>query len=215
MIILPGTKVINSSNTIDSFGSIGGSVLHKGVTYLMTCFHCVYEQKMNWTSIIQDVNTSVSFLADARPVIGGEIKFTIRNSSVDIALLQLKPGFETQNIIPEIGQITGFEFLEKDDRYKVWVSKYGAKTEYTEGVFLGIFPQLGAPYPPKKKIHHLSNLLMFESKGSKPFADKGDSGSWIINSEKKLVGVVVMVKDGITFAISMNSIVNNISFSIK
>ncbi len=214
MIITPGTKVINSSGTIDDFGSIGGSVIHKGTTYLMTCFHCVYNPNMDWTSIKQEGNTSVSFWADERLVLGGEIKFTMRNDTVDIALLQLKPGFEIENNIPEIGQITGFGFLDKDDKHKTWVSKYGAKTKYTEGVFLGTFPQLGAPYPPDKKIHHLSNLLMFESKGYKPFAEKGDSGSWIIDSKNKLVGVVVMVRGRITFALSVNSIINSISLSI-
>ncbi|MFI5405627.1 MAG: hypothetical protein ACHQ1D_03850 [Nitrososphaerales archaeon] len=213
MIISPGTKVINSSNPIDDYGTVGGSVMYEGSQYVITCFHCVFTNGMDWDETEPIVKTEVKFLINGNFVEGGQIKYTWLNANLDIALIKLYPEFTLDNNIRIIGAIKDIRILLKENRNNVWVRKLGATTGFSTGKFIGFYPQLGAELMPHNKTNHLLNLLKFESKGSKPFAKRGDSGSWIIDSENNLVGILVMLLDGIAFAISMQSIMKKITLN--
>ncbi len=201
MVIHPGSKIINAKNTETSFGSVGGQVFYDGNMYVITCFHCVFQNEMKWTDRNPRVNNTVKFEGKRGYFEGGVIAHTSRSRYGDLALIKLNNEFTSTPDVHTFGKVDSFRLTSSLDKYSTVVKKYGAKSGETHGTFWGIAPSIRTIMYPGIN-YSFSNLLIIKSKNNIPFAEKGDSGSFVLDSTNSLIGIIVLTLVNYSFAIS-------------
>jgi len=223
MIITAGTPVCNAKDPpLDSLGnpargSIGGAVYDTdGNIYLITCYHCVINADLSYDQFVPgNGNDNVNGYAGGQPFSIGQIINAKRDGSIDLAVI--KPDLQNNQVdfsIPNIGMLTGPGVLTPNDQNIVQLCKYGAVTDFTKGTYADVAPSTGALYPFDNSPHYLTNLLMV-SGNSGYFSDVGDSGSFVVNSQNKMVGMIVMCDGSTSYAINTVNLLNYFSFTFS
>lgn len=220
MIISPGQHIINIAdiNAVKKpFGTIGGPVMNmEGETVLLTCYHCVFSPKLSWNDVIPAQAFSGLCVSDNGTAYSGKvatIEEVRRDDRIDAALIK---GTDTNTIhteIPELGNTMGKCLLSQADKGKVFVRKYGAATQSTFGIFDGFIPSFGALYFGENSFHFLGDLIKVRSSGDKPFATPGDSGSFVLNTNNQVAGIIVMTDGNTTYAIQSEIIESRLNIT--
>jgi hypothetical protein len=111
---------------------------------------------------------------------------------VDAAVIKPRPEVECSNLMGS-GTPTGIrDLLLKSERDSViQVRKHGASTGETTGDLLSI---LADHYVEDVEARYSTGWWAYSRKDEPPFAAKGDSGSIVLDEERKVVGMVVAIK---------------------
>lgn len=218
MLITPGTSIVNAVNPVPdaqgfpAMGTIGGIVYDdEGKELLLTCYHCVFNLDLKWREFIPAPNNTLTLSGNNEKI--GRIIKAYRTELVDIALIDPFPDHTINAEIPGIGKILTRRILADAEKGTVRLRKYGWATQYTTGEFIGISPSTGGDYYGDSSKHFLSDLIQIGGNAG-PFSISGDSGSFIVDANNAVVGMVVMADGNIVYGIPVQAIENkfNITF---
>jgi hypothetical protein len=202
MLIAPGQRLINSHKPTTDFGTVGGPVRNAaGNLVMLTCYHCVFMDKMKWDEFTPNpIYAGVSVAQNGVFNEAAAVERCFRDGDVDAAMIHAQPGNTIDPSIPIFGKTNGLIALSDDDR-GTWLRKYGATTQDTYGQFLGFTPMLGFRYETETSIHYLHNLIRIGTPTGKPFSEKGDSGAFVLNAANQVAGIIVMGDGTYSYAI--------------
>jgi len=190
-------------------GTIGGVVYVGQEKMLLTCYHCVYHSALSW-----DTFEAVDGFVDVNTIIGedivplGKIFFARRDDRVDVALIRVNAGINLTTAIPGIDEPGGKSALSNAVT-QVPVRKYGAKTKLKKGIFTKLIPSVGTDYEGEEAFnHYFTNFatIVPDTLYNDEFSEKGDSGSFVLDSAKNVAGVIVLGSDTCTYLMNSNFI---------
>jgi hypothetical protein len=216
MIIKPGIRVINSLNSPDNYGTIGGQVKDGKDLLWLTCFHDVFHKPpMDWEDTKPTETAEIKILADDGTFqTAGTITRMLRNSFVDVALIKPLSGIRVDPRLNDNGPSKGTVALQDADIGNTTLQKIGGFSGPTSGLYQGIKPQTSVPYPADKQVTFLlNNLLKIWGSGGEKFSGGGDSGSFVFDDQNRIAGMILMGDNQFTYAIS--SIYIETYFNVK
>ncbi|RWX02271.1 hypothetical protein [Flavobacterium cerinum] len=187
-------------------GSNGGKVYDKttGEEYFMTCFHVVKSPSHNWSD--KYPNTDISIKNIDNGTICGTIKFTCRNTKVDVSIVKPNEKTNLKSTIPGIGTPYFSRNIGGDDvAYKTKVKKYGVTTKFTEGYIFDDDAPVEISYLDGSSVI-FNSLIIIKSLHTERFSDKGDSGSFIIDEYNYLIGMLVGGSGDKSYVMRINEI---------
>ena len=212
-------KVFNMKNPL-LYGTIGVVVKLKNVQsdkkYLLTCCHNVMES----FGVIDETNRLIENIgveySNVETQIGTIHKAFI-DHEVDAALIEITP--QNQNLIlnfvPQMGYIRNYRILKRKDERNVntWIygaNTYGEEKRNSEGLVNSLNNTLEITY---KKYGHkkitMMNLIQISNK-----AFGGDSGACVVDSECKLLGLVVAGSDEVTYIMPIETLLTKFKVQI-
>lgn len=201
MVINPGMYVYNAvdpplTQGTPAVGTVGGFVYRGLKPLLLTCYHCVKNPHLDFDKFMPGGNNDHALTLDGiTPVPLGQIVDARMGPQTDIALIDpVMTGNTLDFNIPGIGGANDCRILSDDDKGKVTVRKYGSKTLQTQGTFVGLSTANVKYFPEQFKRHFDTIIMIAGSKGW--FADGGDSGSFIVDEQNAVVGLLFLT-DGI------------------
>ncbi|MEN0054498.1 MAG: hypothetical protein AAGC65_12565 [Mucilaginibacter sp.] len=218
MELRAGLGVINSAtpDKPSHAGTLGGPVYdQQGNLRLLTCFHCVFAGGFDWDS--RRISTDHPFVSvndngDFKQA--AKIIDVMRDPFVDIALLEPLPGHTVNREIGPWGIPKSSRAMTEDERNLTWLKKIGQKDpNITYARFDGFRPYFGDNYEGEQTMFYLRDLLQITSPTVTHFSVVGDSGSFVLDSDNHVVGMIVMGQDHTSFAIKAAPIERN--FNIK
>lgn len=207
--VMGGSSCSNpdSTNTWHGNGTIGMVFMHEGqgtlisaLTVLAENSESVLSQKIVTPSMQRGAVYPKDFIGfTTKGLYGGD-----SNSDIAIVTLQepLRKDFK-YNYIQDIGDIKGYADAKVLER----VRKFGAGSGYTEGIVssvtfstryygnIPVFPQCT-----------LSDLLLINPIEKGDFATFGDTGSYIVNSDNMVVGMLLGFEEGFAYAMPSKNI---------
>jgi hypothetical protein len=141
-----------------------------------------------------------------------------RTNLVDAAIAHIRhPSIIEEYSIDKFGVFEGFHrkelFNERDDIYKLPLSKRGMKTGLTQGTITGfnisqVINYSGQPY-------EFVELLEIKSQGYRKFSKPGDSGSIIYDSSGYAVGLLLAgTPIGVTYAIPISTVLETLDIEL-
>ena len=214
MRISAGMKIKNSKRPLTVFGSVGGVVYDNELPVILTCFHCVHVNGMEWSETSPKTDNDVNFMGEKESA-GGTIIRCLRDSYIDAAIIDPGNGNIADIQIADWGQLNGIAYPDELTSGSTWLRKIGASTCETYGIYYGIVEELGVPYPGENKPHIFKNLLKVRNPGKTKFAKKGDSGSFVLTGDNRLVGMIVMIDHTYTYLIQAGSIQFNLNIKFS
>jgi len=198
MIALTGLPICNmvdppTNNGQVALGTIGGIVNGTdNKNYLITCYHCIYNHNLNFDDFQPDgVNNLVKTVISGSFQPLGTVTFAIRTAKADLALIQVNDGFLDSVNFPGAGVKMRDPALNNNDSLKVHLVKNGNMTGNTSGMFQCISNDITGAYIDTIGDFSFSELVKVDGLGG-PFAVEGDSGSLIMDDNKKLCGMIVL-----------------------
>ncbi len=215
MIIKPGMRVINSLDTKLEYGTIGGVVKDGTETLLLTCFHDVFHSpEMKWNDVSPTGASEVSIFFDPVYKQAGEITRMLRGPRIDLALIKPNSGITIDPTMNLNGATKGKITLTDADIGNTTLYKTGGATGPTSGLYQGVRPQYGVPYPyDGGNDFILYNLLKVWGSGGSKFSDGGDSGSFVLNGLNRVAGVIVL--GDANFSYMMDALAIEVNFNIN
>ena len=209
-----GDGIINFGSNPQHAGTLGGPVLdRRGELAILTCFHCIYAPGFEWHSRTVSTSHPYASINDGSAFKKfGKIDDVLRDEFVDVALIKPLEGNSIDQDIAGWGQVTGIRQLNNNEKNNVWLKKVGFKSEITYGLFTDFQPYFGDYYG-QLKMFYLHDLIKIESRATKPFSEVGDSGSFVLDIENQVVGIIVMGEGNTSYAIKADYIEDH--FKIK
>ncbi|MPQ44618.1 hypothetical protein [Clostridium tarantellae] len=116
----------------------------------------------------------------------------------DCAIAELFPNIPYLKHIPSIGKVTGISTINLEDKVK----KFGISTHDTEGVIENLDVVIKCPVKPG------ANAIFSKQIAATRMSDKGDSGSLVVDANKKAVGIVFCATKSLTIINPINLILN-------
>lgn len=142
---------------------------------------------------------------------------------IDTALIQLDGGLKYRAEIEEIGIVTGTQAVTESDAISgtFAVRKRGRTTGLTAGTLravdvdgeIGITEDSG---PPVKRLFHRDyrGALRVQSSTADPFSDHGDSGSAVVDSTGKVIGILFGGGSAFSLVTPIDTITSELSIHI-
>ena len=197
---------VDSTNTWHGNGTIGMVFMHEGqgtvisaMTVLAENSESILSQKIVTPSMQRGAVYPKDFIGfTTKGLYGGD-----SNSDIAIATLQkpLHKDFK-YNYIQSIGDIKGYADAKVMER----VRKFGAGSGYTEGVVSSV--TFSTPYGniPVFPQCTLTDLLLINPTEKGEFAIFGDTGSYIVNNDNMVVGMLLGFEEGFAYAMPSKNI---------
>lgn len=198
---------ISKSGKINS-GSVGGAVYHNGVQMLLTCYHAVNDQDMNWKKDLP-INRTVEVEMDGTFYEIGTIKAGIRNAHVDVALIELSEGFIIEPKILK-RDILAPDTSKLIKNMGVWM--YGNSSHHMVGKYLEIENSVVFKYYYREKEQHeIVNTYKIRTSTTDPyFSQSGDSGSFVLTNWNRILGMLIGGQDRISYLIGAYTLKNQL-----
>lgn len=142
---------------------------------------------------------------------------------IDTALIQLDGGLKYRAEIEEIGIVTGTQTVTETDAMSgtFAVRKRGRTTGLTAGILravdvdgeIGITEDSG---PPVKRLFHRDyhGALRVQSPTADPFSDHGDSGSAVVDSTGKVIGILFGGGSAFSLVTPIDAITSELSIHV-
>lgn len=204
-----GNQVFNV-NKPDDFGTVGCLVKDgTGNNFIMTCCHNVLHPITSYPVPPDSIQAGANNLSPIGPV-----HKMLWDQESDAALISLTASVFTQinNIIPGMGKPQQKRDLITDDINNLTVYVYGAMTKKNlSGSITGILTDVKIDYEGTEAT--LINLIV-ASNGGAAIAQKGDSGACVLDSNNKVVGLVVAGTDTETYIIPISTLLTRLSVNL-
>lgn len=177
---LQGGECIGCDGTLVGYGTLGIAAVFNGVPTVATCAHII----SSWSEAPLGENMLTCY--SQKPFGKSYRRYRGQSHNVDLGLANINVQEWTylQEEIQDIGRITGYASPRLGDL----VTKYGATTKKTSGVISSVDVTFVEGDPiygwPDVTLHH-----QFRIEGA--WALPGDSGSVVVNQERRVVGMVV------------------------
>ncbi|WEK20509.1 MAG: hypothetical protein P0Y49_05080 [Candidatus Pedobacter colombiensis] len=198
------------------YGSMGGIVYdHNKVPMLLTCYHCVHNPHLKWNHFVIDKPNCIVVNENDQEV--GTIVQAIRDETVDIALIKPVAGATLDTDIFTFGKITGARSLtEEEEGNKIALKMHGSVVDHGMGLFTGIAPRTGSYYEGESSLgKHYLNKLIKVTPIQGVFSMVGDSGSFILDANNEVAGMVVMGGSDTTYGIPAYRIEKALKITFK
>ena len=207
-----GDKVFNTTLKT-SFGTMGCLVKKIGSPeqYLLTCCHNVMKPIMHFTP-----DDPVRIAGSDKLDRIGQVTDAVRDNEIDAALIRLTDEAikALSNIVPSMGTPqqpvdVGTEDINKKDIYF-----YGAASQKNvSGSIIGVLSDVKIRYWNAPEKHTFLNLIV-ASKNGQGLSQPGDSGSCVLDSNNKVVGIVLGGSDAETYIIPITTIMKKLSIQL-
>jgi hypothetical protein len=198
-------------------GTIGLKVNKNGVPHLLSCYHvlCPHElqqRQLTFPSGKKAVILSPGLIDGNSRTEIAEVTEGYLDDLIDAAIAKLKDDTILQNIYYKENWIpNGTLPLTPDHtRRKINVKLVGRTSGRREGFLVDHFQQVvfldDYPAGTKDRLHH----LIITTK----ISDKGDSGATVIDSDNKVIGLLVGDNDTYSFVIPINTIFSRMDLQL-
>jgi len=196
-------------------GTLGCIVKRMGKKglFVLTCYHNIVEPGSGFKfSLTNDNNVKLS---DEETVIESKTSFAIRDHEIDAALIAINTE-DKKNITNQVTGLGVFtevrENLTKSElAKKIIVFLHGAESHFQKGVLTGLCCDVKIRYSDGE--HQLINLLSISNNG-KAISGPGDSGACVIDSDNKLIGILVAGNSTTSYAIPATTVFNKLSLEL-
>lgn len=189
--IYPSDKISNLAD-LSNVGSMGGKVydITTEEEYFISCFHVVKTAKHKWDSTKPTENKNVAdkTLNDSNC---GLIITTIRDDEVDVAIMKPVNDFEISPAISGIGTPFYSRAVTSEDKTKnLKVVMKGSISGYREGIVIDNSAKVKIGYQDGTE-NEFKKLIVISGTSDSPFSQPGDSGSFVLDTDNYLIGMVV------------------------
>ncbi len=213
---------ISRSNMLSS-GSIGFTTSRRNENKLLlvTNFHVACADLMDATPRINSFTTTDSIkepdvVMPAKGSAGSKIIGRIIEGRLDrfndISLVEIDGAVAITNNIQSIGHIAGIQTLNKiKDGFRpgtITLQMFGAMSGFTTGVIESFSSTQPIRYLNGKLVHTLKGLIQV-TRMSQP----GDSGSAVVDMNKKLVGILVAADNSFSYLLPIENILSNFNLN--
>ena len=219
LTINPSDEIANQnaySNTLK--GSVSYPVIRNSdkKTFIMTCYHAVWNKNHDWDIFIPIGKEKV--VHPSNGTIIGEIKFAIKNSQLDVALIEPENNIDLSVNIPLLDLPKNIREVDEMDAMGKTIVKIKSITKNhtpSLGYISDLDYKVNIKYP-DGNYRSLSKLILIKPYDNSPFSIGGDSGSLVVDEWGYAVGIVVAGNESdITFAIPITTIFNSLNLNIK
>lgn len=205
-LINPTDKISNLSNTKNE-GAMGGRVFDRitNEEYFISCFHVVKTDNHSWNAKKPTKNKNVINISSNNSNCGIILK-TIRDDEVDVAVMKPINDFKINAAIKGIG-IPYFSrtISYSDKNNKTRVVMFGTVSGYREGIVIDNSTEIEIYYDDKTK-NLFKNLITIKAESHPTFSIQGDSGSFVLDEDNYLIGMIVGGYKDISYAIPIETI---------
>ena len=189
--IYPADKISNLAN-LSNVGSMGGKVydIATDEEYFISCFHVVKTNKHKWenTKPTENKNVADKTLENSNC---GLIITTIRDDEVDVAVMKTVNDFEISPAISGIGTPFYSRTITSEDKTKkLKVFMKGGISGYREGIVIDNSAKVKIGYQDGSE-NEFKKLIVISGTSHATFSQPGDSGSFVLDTDNYLIGMVV------------------------
>lgn len=173
-----------------SAGTLGCLVEKKGenTIYALTNQHVVDKEGQEIFHPQKSSSVCCTCECNVKGLIGKCEKIGKEGSNIDAAIINLKGGIKFKNEIADVGAVEGERiYLSSDELLNLPVKKRGIRTLLTTGVIEVVDLNItvaGKSY---------TNQLQIRETDSGNFANRGDSGSVLLDKENRVVGLIFAI----------------------
>lgn len=170
-----------------SAGTLGCLVKKKGedTIYALTNQHVVDKEEQEMFHPQKSSSTCCTCECNVKGLIGKCEKIGEKDSNIDAAIIKLKGGMKWENKIADVGEVKGERtYSSLEELLNLPVKKRGIRTYLTTGVIEVVDLDItlaGKSY---------TNQLLVHETHSQIFANRGDSGSVLMDEESRVVGLL-------------------------
>ncbi len=204
--IYPADKISNLAN-LSNAGSMGGKVYDIATEeeYFISCFHVVKTSKHKWDKTKPTENKNVADKTLNNSNCGLIIK-TIRDDEVDVAIMRPVNDFEISPAISGIGTPFYSRVVTSDDKIKkLKVVMNGSISRYREGIIIDNSAKVKIGYEDGSE-NEFQKLIVISGTSHSTFSQPGDSGSFVLDTNNYLIGMVVGGFENTTYIMPIESI---------
>jgi hypothetical protein len=204
-----GGSIANRNKTL-GFGTLGGIVKDtvSGERYILSCHH-VLNGDLNWKGLSNEKNIVSS--EQGEPVIA-ELSFGFRTNDIDAALARLFQGVKIDNTdISSPKTIRGVETNDAINQTEVTILG-GFTKKKVKGFVYNDSWNTKFYYPKsasEKELWALNDLIVLSRNAGEMLSSMsqgGDSGAFVVDNNKNVIGLVVGGDKTFTYAIKMEKI---------
>ena len=208
---------ITNKDFPDSYGSAGLVVCYKNAQkkpMLLTCYHVAIGSAHDYDRFLFNGHEDIVNPHGDSGVKIGEIRAALLNNEIDVALIDLDVPLKNET---DNGPISGIREIKYEEQYnQVKVNIKGYKSRQTGFVtsthnYASIRYNLPDGNTVQKDLY---NLIAINSDNEKPFSQKGDSGSAVLDAGNKVIGILVAGDQQTSYAIPIQTIFNQLNLQL-
>jgi len=216
----PPTEITNITRN-QSIGSYGLVVYLKSdlqkKPLLLSCYH-VLKGKDHKYDGFEVLNEEEIVSPHGTNSIIGKLIYGIRNNTIDAAIMAPNGNVILSNSLPGNQKITGCREITVEEQYsEINVKIYGAVSTVKEGFIKSMYNYTeilyyspsGTPEP-----WDMYNLIAITNSNGQCISIPGDSGAAVLDKDNKVIGLVIAGNDTTTYAIPINSVLDNLNLKI-
>lgn len=193
---------------IEMTGTLGAIAIDNddGQAVILSCAH-VFAPKITTWSPNAPINNPAN---NPGHVVASLKKVNIQDMDAAIATINDPHGYVCKMVDDRIGPITGsLTDAEVHNMQNQPVKKVGARTGFTTGIIETVSHSVTGKYDNGAVLLELSNQIGIRSDSGTPFSEEGDSGSCIVNSSGKIVGLLIGASEdeGLSFATPIERVI--------
>jgi hypothetical protein len=204
--IYPSDKISNLAN-LSEIGAMGGKVydLDTEEEYFISCFHVVKTSKHKWENTKQKENKSVVDKTLNSSNCGLIVK-TLRDDEVDVAVMRAVNDIEISPAISGIGTPFYSRTITPNDKAKkLKVVMKGSVSGYREGIIIDDSSKVKISYT-DGSVNEFRKLIKVSGTSHSTFSQPGDSGSFVLDTNNYLIGMVVGGYENTSYLIPIETI---------
>jgi hypothetical protein len=219
LTIKPSDEIANQDSYRNALkGSIGYPVIRNSDNkkFILTCYHAVWNENHDW-----DIFLPIGKEDVVHPINGsaiGKIKFAIKNSRLDVALIEPNNDVTLDDKIPLLNIPKAIRKIdETDKKRKTTVSIKSAINinAVTTGYVYDVDISANIKYPDGQS-RTLNNLIRITPTNNTTFSIGGDSGSLVVDEWNYAVGIIVAGNEkDISFMIPIATIFESLNLKLN
>ena len=200
MIIRPTSVITNTANLdanyqSDDWGRIGGVVYRGEEKFLLTCYHCVWNENLSWNEYsYQGVNSDVATYWDGQFHRIGFICQAARTKNLDIALIKIDdPSIEISDSLLGTNFVKDERIIDRHYNNIVRVKMHVPADKIRMGDVTGTRDSTKFYYGHNETDpQFIEDLLIISPDKDFPtFSKGGDSGSFVLTLDDEVVGIII------------------------